>query len=99
MGAATAPAVDTSHDMLAHTAFGSLAGFALLAVIARLTTRHRLLAQPAVGVHCRGLLVNGSDVRYPRVVDDFRGLVPQLMLVQLFDVGEEKVLVVNFVDR
>lgn len=87
MRATTAPAVNPSNDILAYTALACLRGLALLTVVSALPTGHGLLADTTVGVYRCRLLIDGSYIGYPRVIDDLRSLVPKLVFVQHFDVG------------
>lgn len=87
MRATTAPAVNPSNYILAYTALAGFRGLALLTVVSALPAGHGLLTDTAVCMHRCRLFIDGSYIGYPRVIDDLRSLVPELMFMQHFDVG------------
>lgn len=88
--AALAPGVHPADNQAADTALGRLHGLALVTVPTHLAA-HGASAFAAVGVHRRRMLVELLDGAEPGAVNHLAGLVPQLIPMQLVDVGVEPV--------
>lgn len=97
VGASQAPGIQSSYDILAHAALRRLGGLAFCAIPAGLAG-HGLPAISTVCVNRRGLLINRSNFLDPGEVYYLRSLIPQLIPVQLLNVGEEPVLVRGLVN-